>query len=80
MNPALKNSELIAFTPESGNTEFQVILDLQNDTVWATELQDAELFGIGSAVINRHIKNSFKVVEFEEVSTSVKIALVRMVI
>jgi hypothetical protein len=74
----IKNSELIAFKPESGNTEFQVILDGEHDTVWATELQLAEIFGRDRTVINRHIKNSFKEDELDEISTSAKIAQVRM--
>lgn len=76
--PEIKNSELVAFKPESGTTEFQVILDGEHDTVWATEQQIAELFGRDRTVINRHIKNSFKEGELKEVSTSAKIALVRM--
>jgi death-on-curing family protein len=74
----IKNSELITFKPESGTTEFQVILDGDDDTVWATELQIAEIFGRDRTVINRHIKNSFKEDELDEVSTSAKIALVRI--
>jgi death-on-curing family protein len=76
--PEIKNSELITFKPESGTTEFQVILDGDDDTVWATELQIAEIFGRDRTVINRHIKNSFKEDELDEVSTSAKIALVRI--
>ncbi|WP_234369120.1 virulence protein RhuM/Fic/DOC family protein [Brumimicrobium mesophilum] len=76
--PKIKNNELITFKPESGFAEFQVILDGDHDTVWATELQIAEIFGRDRTVINRHIKNSFKEGELDEVSTSAKIALVRI--
>lgn len=38
------NSEIVVFKPQDGETEFQVVLDGQHDTVWATELQIAEFF------------------------------------
>ena len=34
--PEIKNNELVLFKPESGNTEFQVVLDSERDIVWAT--------------------------------------------
>lgn len=44
-HPKIKNSEVIIFRPRSGQTEFEVVLDGENDTVWATEQQIMELFG-----------------------------------
>jgi hypothetical protein len=35
--PKIKNSEFVVFKPKDDHTEFQVILDGENDTVWATE-------------------------------------------
>ncbi|MGW8123774.1 RhuM family protein [Roseivirga echinicomitans] len=71
------NKTLVVFKPSQGETEYQVVLDKNADTLWATELQIAEIFGRDRTVINRHIKNSFKEGELDEVSTSAKIAQVR---
>ena len=74
---SLEDKTLVVFKPSKGVTEYQVILDKGADTLWATELQIAEIFGRDRTVINRHIKNSFKEGELDEVSTSAKIAQVR---
>tara|TARA_A100000171_G_scaffold45878_1_gene50105 strand:+ start:719 stop:1723 length:1005 start_codon:yes stop_codon:yes gene_type:complete len=72
-----ENNALVVFKPSQGETEYQVVLDKNAETLWATELQIAEIFGRDRTVINRHIKNSFKEGELDEVSTSAKIAQVR---
>ncbi|MGI8599615.1 MAG: RhuM family protein, partial [Chitinophagaceae bacterium] len=77
-NDSMKDKTLVVFKPSQGVSEYQVILDKDADTLWATELQIAEIFGRDRTVINRHIKNSFKEGELEEISTSAKIAQVRM--
>jgi len=74
----VKDKTLVVFRPSQGVTEYQVILDKDADTLWATELQIAKIFGRDRTVINRHIKNSFKEDDLDEVSTSAKIAQVRM--
>ena len=71
------NKALIAFKPSSDTTEYQVVLDKGADTIWATELQIADIFGRDRTVVNRHIKNAFKDGELDEDSTSAKIAQVR---
>jgi prophage maintenance system killer protein len=69
---------LVVFKPSQGVTEYQVILDENQETLWATELQIADIFGRDRTVINRHIRNSYKDRELDEVSTSAKIAQVRI--
>ena len=71
------NKALIAFKPSQGTTEYQVVLDKGADTIWATELQIADIFGRDRTVVNKHIKNTFKDGELDEDATSAKIALVR---
>lgn len=68
---------LVVFKPVDGITEYKVVIDKDNDTLWATELQIADLFGRDRTVVNKHIKNAFKTKELDEVSTSAKIAQVR---
>ena len=74
----MNDKTLVIFKPSNGVIEYQVILDEDADTLWATELQIAEIFGRDRTVINRHINNSFKEGELDETSTSSKIAQLRM--
>lgn len=67
--PEMKNSELVVFRPKDGTTEFQVVLDGSNDTVWATEQQIMELFGKARRTIGEHIKNIYKEGELDKEST-----------
>lgn len=65
----IKNSELITFKPESGSTEFLVILDGDHDTVWATEQQIMDLFGKARRTIGEHINNIYQEGELDKKST-----------
>lgn len=66
----LKDKTLVVFKPSKGVTEYQVILDKNSDTLWASELQISEIFGRDRTVINSHIKNNYKDGELDEASTS----------
>ena len=52
------NSELIIYTTEDGLTKVDVTFD--NDTVWLSLDQMANLFQRDKSTISRHIKNVFK--------------------
>ncbi|MCX2680697.1 virulence protein RhuM/Fic/DOC family protein [Galbibacter sp. EGI 63066] len=65
----IKNSEVVVFKPESGQTEFQVLLDSEHDTVWATEQQIMDLFGKARRTIEYHIKNIYEEGELDKKST-----------
>src|SRR5690606_16019114 len=67
--PEIKNSEFVVFKPKGGQTEFQVILDGEHDTVWATEQQIMELFGKARRTIGEHIKNIYEEGELDKEST-----------
>ncbi len=67
--PEIKNSEVVVFKPQGGQTEFQVVLDGEHDTVWATEQQIMELFGKARRTIGEHIKNIYKEGELDKEST-----------
>jgi death-on-curing family protein len=71
------NKTLVAFKPSNGITEYRVIIDKGADTIWATELQIATIFGRDRTVINKHIKNIYKEGELSENSTCAIFALVR---
>lgn len=65
----MKNNEIIVFKPKNGDTEFQVILDSEHDTVWVTEQQIMELFGKARRTIGEHIKNIYEEGELDKEST-----------
>ena len=73
-----ESKSFVVFKPSRDITEYQVILDKGADTIWATELQIANIFGRDRTVINKHIKNVYKDDELDESLTSAKIALVRL--
>ncbi len=50
-------SELIIYSTEDGLTKIQT--RLENETVWLTQAQMAELFGKGRTTITEHIQNIF---------------------
>lgn len=58
------NSEIIIYTAPDGTTKLQV--QLQNETVWLTQEQMAQLFGKGRTTITEHIGNILKEGELKE--------------
>ena len=63
------NSELVIFTPSNGQVEFQVVLDSEHDTVWATELQISALFDKARRTIGEHINAIYSEGELSKEST-----------
>ena len=59
-----RESSIIIYTTEDGNTNLQV--KMENETVWLTQSQMAELFHKDQSVIARHISNVFKEGELEK--------------
>ena len=70
------NNEIIIYQSEDGKT--QVDVRMENETVWLTQAQMAELFQTDRTSIVRHINNIYKVEELERESTCAKIAQVQM--
>ena len=73
---ANNGSSIVLYTADDGNTQLEV--KLEKDTVWLTQSQMAELFGIDRTTILRHIRNIYKSEELEESSTCAKNAQVRI--
>lgn len=71
-----KQSSIIIYTTEDGNTHLQV--KMENETVWLTQSQMAELFQTDRTSIVRHINNIYKTEELDRESTCAKIAQVQM--
>ena len=74
--PVADKNEIIVYQPEGG--EFHIEVRVENETVWLTQAQMAELFATDRTSINRHIRNIFQTQELNEKSTCAKIAQVRM--
>ena len=67
MNKLFENvGDIIIYQTEDGQT--QVDVRMENDTVWLTQAQMAELFDKDQSVIARHITNVFKEGELEKES------------
>ena len=52
------NNQIIMYQTEDGLTKIEVTLE--NDTVWLSQNQMAELFQRDKSTISRHIKNIFE--------------------
>ncbi len=61
------NSQFILYQSEAGKTKIEV--RLENETVWLTQAQMAELFDKGRSTIAEHIQHIFEEKELEENST-----------
>ena len=63
----MDNSEVIIYKTEDGLT--QVDVTFEDDTVWLTQEQMAELFQKAKSTINEHISNIYKEGELQQRST-----------
>jgi hypothetical protein len=69
----LDNSQIIMYQTENGLTKIEVTLE--NETVWLSQNQMAELFQRDKSTISRHIKNIFEEREPDKNSVVAKIAI-----
>ena len=65
--------QIILYRSKDGKTKLQV--NLQDETVWLTQKQIAQLFGKAKSTINEHIKNIYKEKELEENQTIQKFGI-----
>ena len=71
-----EDQKIVMYQTEDGQTQIDV--RLENDTVWLTQAQMAELFQTDRTSIVRHINNIYKVEELDRDSTCAKIAQVQI--
>ncbi len=69
------NSSIIMYTTEDGLTKIETTFD--EDTVWLSLEQMAELFQRDKSTISRHIKNIFEEGELTQAATVAKFATVQ---
>ena len=68
----MRNSSIIMYTTEDGLTKIETTFD--EDTVWLSIDQMAELFQRDRSVIGKHIRNIFKEGELDKNSVWAKFA------
>ena len=71
-----EDQKIVIYQTEDGQTQIDV--RLENDTVWLSQAQMAELFQTDRTSIVRHINNIYKVEELDRDSTCAKIAQVQI--
>ena len=71
----MRNSSIIMYTTEDGLTKIETTFD--EDTVWLSLEQMAELFQRDKSTISRHIKNIFEEGELTQAATVAKFATVQ---
>ena len=71
----MEQNKIVIYQTEDGQTQIDV--RLENDTVWLTQAQMAELFETDRTSIVRHINNIYRVDELEREVTCAKIAQVQ---
>ena len=72
----MEKNQIEIYRSADGNIELNV--KLENDTVWLTQSQMAELFAVDRTSVVRHIKNIYATQELDEASTCAKNAQVRL--
>ena len=70
------NNQIVIYQTEDGQTQIDV--RIENETVWLTQAQMAELFETDRTSIVRHINNIYKAEELDRESTCAKIAQVQV--
>lgn len=68
MEPAQGELQLVHYQTPECQTDFQ--LDPSNETVWATQQQMADTFGISTSTVRGHLTNIFKEGELDERSVA----------
>ena len=72
----MEENKIVIYQTDDGRTQIDV--RLENDTVWLTQAQMAELFQTDRTSIVRHVNNIYKVEELDKESTCAKIAQVQI--
>jgi len=71
----MDRGEIVIYQTADGETRLDV--RMESDSVWLTQGQIAQLFGVDRTVIVRHVNNIYKSSELERQATCAKIAQVQ---
>lgn len=72
--PSQQKNEIVVYQPDE---TLRLNVRLENETVWLTQLQMAELFGCSSDNVGLHLKNIFACGELTKEATAEEISVVR---
>ena len=72
----MNNSDIKIYQSQDGHTEVQV--RFENETVWLSQKQIAQLFDKDSDTIGLHLKNIYKSGELDEISTTEESSVVQI--
>lgn len=75
MSDMNKEMRMVLYHADDSDTEVNVVI--QNDSIWATQKSMAELFAVNPSAINKHLKNIYAEGELQESSTIFKMELVQ---
>lgn len=67
MDKELQKGEIVIYISEDGSISLNT--KLENDTIWLTQKQMAELFGVKTPAINKHLNNIYNEGELDKIST-----------
>ena len=70
----MEKGEVILYQP---NETIQLEVRLEEESVWLTQAQIAELFGTEVPAISKHIRNIYQSEELKRVATVSKMEIVR---
>ena len=72
-----ERNDIVFYQSEDGLVRMEAIVDSVNETIWATQRAMAELFGVNSQAITRHIGNIYAEGELVKEATCSKMEQVR---
>ena len=75
MSDMNKEMRMVLYHADDSDTEVNVVI--QNDSIWATQKSIAELFAVNPPAINKHLKNIYAEGELQESSTISKMEIVQ---
>ena len=67
MKNDFQKGEIVIYTSEDGSVSLDT--KLENETIWLTQKQMAELFGVKTPAINKHLNNIYNDGELSKDST-----------
>lgn len=70
----MNNAEIILYTTTLGDVKLEVIV--QDETVWLTQKEMGELFGVAKSTISVHLTNIYQSGELDKEATVRKIRTV----
>ncbi len=73
----IANTDFLFYSGKDGNTNIAIIADREYETIWASQKNIAEIFGVEANTINYHISEIYKTSELQQDGTTRKIRVVQ---